>query len=80
MPCQGLIDYLISRNLDQAVANTGVHPKQALLDAGYCPETNLEAARERRLACGTDTFMVTARLAHDEQVPPAPRGRIPKNA
>ncbi|MFG3590736.1 IS1182 family transposase [Streptomyces sp. NPDC047990] len=63
--------------LDQCAANTGVHPKQALVDAGYCSETNLEAAKERQLTCGTDTFMATGRLAHDEQVPPAPRGRIP---
>ncbi|MFE7395019.1 IS1182 family transposase [Streptomyces sp. NPDC057582] len=66
--------------LDQSAQNTGTHPKQALVDAGYCSETNLEAAKERQLACGTDTFMATGRLAHDEQVPPAPRGRIPKDA
>jgi transposase len=66
--------------LDQSAANTGIHPKQALVDAGYCSETNLEAARERQLDCGTDTFMATGRLGHDEQVPPAPRGRIPKDA
>jgi transposase len=66
--------------LDQCAANTGTHPKQALADAGYCSEANLEAAKDRQLACGTDTFVATGRLAHDEQVPPAPRGRIPKNA
>ncbi|MBB4927073.1 IS1182 family transposase [Kitasatospora kifunensis] len=66
--------------LDQCSQNTGTHPKQALVDAGYCSETNLEAAKDRQLACGTDTFMATGRLGHDEQVPPAPRGRIPKNA
>ncbi|WP_457034147.1 transposase [Kitasatospora sp. P5_F3] len=66
--------------LDQSAANTGVHPKQALVDAGYCSETNLEAAKERQLSCSTDTFMATGRLAHDEQAPPAPRGRIPANA
>jgi transposase len=66
--------------LDQSAQNTGAHPRQALVDAGYCSETNLEAAKERQLACGTDTFMATGRLAHDEQVPPAPRGRIPANA
>jgi transposase len=66
--------------LDQSAANTGHHPKQALVDAGYCSGTNLEAAQERQLACGTDTFMATGRLAHDEQVPPTPRGRIPKDA
>jgi transposase len=66
--------------LDQSAHNTGIHPQQALVDAGYCSETNLEAAKDRRTACGTDTFMATGRLAHDEQVPPAPRGRIPKDA
>jgi Transposase DDE domain len=66
--------------LDQSGQNTGVHPKQALVDAGYCSETNLEAAQERQLVCGTDTFMATGRLGHDEQVPPAPRGRIPASA
>lgn len=66
--------------LDQSAANTGTHPKQVLIDAGYCSETNLEAVRDRQLDCGTDTFMATGRLAHDEQVPPAPRGRIPKDA
>ncbi|MGW3046381.1 IS1182 family transposase, partial [Kitasatospora sp. NPDC001159] len=28
--------------LDQSAQNTGRHPKQALVDAGYCSETNLE--------------------------------------
>ncbi|WDO11121.1 IS1182 family transposase [Streptomyces murinus] len=66
--------------LDQSHQNTGIHPEQALADAGYCSETNLEAARGRRVTCGTDTFMATGRLGHDEQVPPAPRGCIPKDA
>ncbi|MEU0156682.1 transposase, partial [Micromonospora fulviviridis] len=66
--------------LDQSAANTGTHPKQALVDAGYCSEANLEAAKDRQLSCGTDTFMATGRLGHDEQVPPTPRGRIPANA
>lgn len=66
--------------LDQSARSTGIHPRQALVDAGYCSEANLEAAKERQLACGTDTFMVTGRLGHDEHVMPAPRGRIPKNA
>ncbi|MDH6134851.1 transposase [Kitasatospora sp. MAA4] len=34
--------------LDQCAANTGAHPKQALVDASYCSQTNLEAARERQ--------------------------------
>lgn len=66
--------------LDLSAQNIGVHPKQALVDAGYCFETNLVAAKERQLACGTNTFMATGRLSHDEQVPPAPRGRTPASA
>lgn len=66
--------------LDQSAANTGIHPRQALVDAGYCSEANLAAAAERKAEHGTDTFMATGRLAHDEQVPAAPRGRIPNDA
>jgi transposase/cytochrome c5 len=66
--------------LDQSAANTGIHAKQALVDAGYCSEANLAAAAARKEDHGTDTFMATGRLAHDEQVPAAPRGRIPADA
>ena len=31
-------------------------------------------------AGSTETFMATGRLKHGEQVPPAPRGRMPTNA
>ncbi|GAA0443645.1 hypothetical protein GCM10009544_03100 [Streptomyces stramineus] len=65
--------------LNQSAQNTSRHPKQALV-AGYCSEASLNAARDRQLVCGTGTFMATGRLAHDEQAPPAPRGRIPANA
>jgi transposase len=66
--------------LDQAAANTGSHPEQALVDAGYCCDDNLTAAAARQAEHGTETFMATGRLGHDEQVPPAPRGRIPNDA
>jgi transposase len=66
--------------LDQCAANTGTHPKQAVVDAGYCSEDNLDAAAARHKDHGTDTFMATGRLGHDEQVPPVPRGRIPTTA
>jgi transposase len=66
--------------LDQSAANTGIHPDQALVDAGYCSDANLQAAAQRQAEHGTETFMATGRLAHDEQVPPAPRGRIPTSA
>ena len=38
--------------LDQSAQNTGAHPKQALVDAGYCSETNLEAANSRKPSQG----------------------------
>lgn len=66
--------------LDQAVVNTGAYPDQALVDAGYCSDDNLQAAADRQAEHGTTTYMATGRLHHDEQVPPAPRGRIPNNA
>ncbi|ATL81736.1 transposase [Streptomyces malaysiensis subsp. malaysiensis] len=66
--------------LDQSAQNTGPHPKQASVDAGYCSEADLEAAKDRQLACRTDSFMATSRRAHDEQGPPAPRGRTSANA
>jgi transposase len=66
--------------LDQCAANTGTHPQQAVVDAGYCSEDNLAAAAARQQDHATDTFMATGRLSHDEQVPPTPRGRIPANA
>jgi transposase len=66
--------------LDQAEANTGTAPREALVDAGYCSQENLHAAAARKAAKGTETFMATGRLKHGERIPPAPRGRIPNNA
>jgi transposase len=66
--------------LDQSAANTGAHPRQAVVDAGYCSQENLAAAAARRAEHGTDTLMATGRLEHGEQLPPAPRGRIPASA
>lgn len=62
--------------LDQTMANTGTSPGQTLADAGYFSEDNVQAAAER----GTDPLIATGRLKHGEQVPDAPRGRIPNNA
>ena len=66
--------------LDQAEANTGTATREALVDAGYCSQENLNAAEARKAAKGTETFMATGRLKHGEHIPPAPRGRIPNNA
>jgi hypothetical protein len=45
--------------LEQSAANTGVHPEQVLVDAGYCCDANLETAAKRRAEHGTVMFMAT---------------------
>ncbi len=62
--------------LDQIATNTGTTPRETLADAGYFSENNIDAAHRS----GTDPLIATGRLAHGEQVPDAPRGRIPTNA
>jgi transposase len=63
---------------EQTIANTGNAPRQLLADAGYCSESNLKAAADITEQTGTDFLIATGRLSHDETVPAAPRGRIPK--
>lgn len=65
--------------MEQARRNTGRAPKQAMADAGYCSEANLEAAARLTEQDGTEFLIAPGRLGHDEPVPPAPRGRIPKD-
>ena len=64
---------------EQTIANTGSAPKQFLADAGYCSESNLKAVTDITEQTGTDFLIATGRLSHDETVPAAPRGRIPKD-
>ena len=47
-----------------------------LVDAGYCSKENLEEIAK----AGINALIATGRLKHNERVPDAPRGRIPKNA
>lgn len=62
--------------LDDVEANCAARPRQVLADAGYFSEDNVVAAATR----GVDALIATGRLAHHETPPPAPRGRIPKDA
>jgi len=62
--------------LNQTVTNTGTTPRETLADAGYFSSDNIDAADR----AGTDPLIATGRLAHGDQVPNAPRGRIPKDA
>jgi len=59
--------------------NTGRAPKQALADAGYCSQANLEDAAKLTEQHGTQFLIAPGRLSHDDVLPPAPRGRIPKD-
>jgi transposase len=66
--------------MDQARANldaAGVEQAigAGLMDSGYYSEANT-AGLERR---GIDPYVATERLKHGEEIPPVPRGRIPKD-
>ena len=47
----------------------------AVLDAGYYSEPNTVALEGR----GIDPYIAPERLKHNEEIPPVPRGRIPKD-
>ena len=63
--------------MEQARRNTGRAPKQALADAGYCSQANLDDAAKLTAQDGTEFLIAPGRLGHDKPVPAAPRGRIP---
>jgi hypothetical protein len=71
-----LIPMIEATDTDLTAAGIDGSPRVLLADAGYCSADNLEAL----VATGLDALVATGRLSHDEQVPPRPRGRIPKNA
>lgn len=62
--------------LQETITNCGTAPRQVLADAGYFSEDNVAAAAET----GVDALIATGRMKHSETPPPAPRGRIPKDA
>jgi len=65
--------------MELARRNTGRPPKQALADACYSSQANLQAAAKLTERDGTEFLIAPGRLGHDENVEPAPRGRIPKD-
>jgi transposase len=65
---------------EQTTTNTGRAPKEMLADAGYCSEDNLTRATANSESTGTEFFIATGRTKHDDPLPAAPRGRIPKHA
>jgi hypothetical protein len=61
--------------MTQVMANTGTVPKNAVMDAGYFSEVNLDKLGKS----GIEVFIPPDRLAHGRNVPAAPKGRIPDN-
>jgi transposase len=66
--------------VDQALENlkaAGVKQAvgAAVMDTGYYSEANTKALEERKV----DPHVATERLKHNQEIPPVPRGRIPKD-
>ena len=61
--------------LDATIANVGM-PARFLADAGYWSDGNHQAL----LDANVDGYIATGRLKHNEEIPAAPRGRIPNDA
>ena len=71
-----LLPMIEQTNAELDSAEIEGQPEVLLADAGYCSADNLDALLENK----TNALVATGRLTHGEQVPTAPRGRIPKSA
>ena len=60
----------LKKNLD------GAKPRQMTTDNGYFSENNVTYLAEEQI----DGYLATGRIKHGDQLPMAPRGRIPKEA
>ena len=60
----------LKKNLD------GAKPRQLTTDNGYFSENNVTYLAEEQI----DGYLATGRIKHGDQLPRAPRGRIPKEA
>ena len=58
----------------EAIANTGVTPREVSADAGYY---SAQAVADLQ-ALGIDPFIAPEKTRHGHQPPPVPKGRIPK--
>ncbi len=66
----------LERNLAAAASAPELAGAELLADSAYYSEENVASCQ----AHGLDPLLATGRLKHSETPPPAPRGRIPKNA
>jgi transposase len=60
----------------QVVTNLGKKPKQLSIDNGYYSGENVGYLVQQEI----DAYVATGRLKHTEEIPSAPRGRIPATA
>jgi transposase len=74
----GLVPLLdqLEGNVAEAVPALDLEGTELLADSGFYSEDNVETCQER----GLDPFIATGRLKHSQAPPPAPRGRIRKDA
>ena len=61
-----------------SLTNAGIEgdPKIVLADAGYCSQDNLQQLSDAKV----NAVVATGKIRHNERVPDAPTGRIPKDA
>jgi hypothetical protein len=62
--------------MEDVKKRTGQTPKKASLDAGYYSDDNVAYLESEQI----DAYIATGRQKHSDKIPPAPRGRIPKDA
>ena len=71
-----LIPMITAATASLTDAGIGDAPKIVLADAGYCSEDNLQELSDAKV----NAVVATGKIRHNERVPDAPRGRIPKDA
>jgi transposase len=71
-----LIPMITAAKDSLTVAGIDNDPKTILADAGYCSEDNLQQLTDTKV----NAVVATGKIRHNERVPDAPRGPIPKGA
>ena len=71
-----LIPMILATAISLTEAGIDAAPKMILADAGYCSEDNLQQLTNLEV----NAVVATGRIRHNERVPDAPTGRIPKDA
>ncbi len=73
---QQLMEMIEATEANLGAAGIEENPDTVITDAGYFSEKNVTDATD----AGVDVLIATGRIKHNERVPAAPRGPIPKDA